>query len=106
MRMTRRVPAEVPLSGLKERSIGMALSDPLSARLDALVSLVEEAGERTNRKEMVGALILCATPDRTALVGLLRRYRTAAARDALLEADPSAAVLVFRSPGPGPRRRK
>ena len=104
--MTRRVPAEAPLSGLEERSIGMALSDPLSARLDALVALVEEAGERTNRKELVAALILDATPDRTALAGVLRRYRTATARDTLLEADPSAAALIFRSPSPGPRRRK
>jgi hypothetical protein len=103
--MTRRTPASAPLRGLEEHNIGIALSDPLSARLDALVSLVEGSGERTNRKELVAGLILGAPPDGRALAVLVRRYRTAAARDTLIEPDPSVAVLVFPPRSPGPRKR-
>lgn len=104
--MIRRTPAGAPLRGLEERNIGIALSDPLSARLNALVDLVEETGERTNRKELVAALILGAAADGGVLSGLVRRYRTATARDTLLEPDPSVSVLVFRPPPPGPRKRE
>ncbi len=37
--MTRRTPADAPLRDLPERNVGLALSDPVSARLDALVAL-------------------------------------------------------------------
>jgi hypothetical protein len=103
--MTRRTPANAPLRDLDEHNIGIALSDPLSARLDALVDLVEDNGERTNRKEMVAALILGAAADGVVLAGLVRRYRTAAARDTLIDPDPSVAVLVFSPRAPGPRKR-
>lgn len=103
--MIRRTPAGALLRGLEEHNIGIALADPLSARLDALVDLVEATGERTNRKELLAALILGARPDGRALSDLVRRYRTATARDTLIEPDPSVAVLVFRPPSPGPRKR-
>lgn len=103
--MTRRTPANAPLRGLDEHNIGIALSDPMSARLDALVDLVEDTGERTNRKELVASLVLGAVPDGATLAALVRRYRTAAARDTLIDPDPSVTVLVFSPRSPGPRRR-
>ena len=103
--MTRRIPADAPLRNMRERNVGLALSDPLSARLDALVDVVEATGERTNRKELLSALILGASPDVVDLPALVHRYRIAVARDALIEADPAASVLVFPARGPGPRRR-
>lgn len=103
--MTRRTPANAPLRGLEQHNIGIALSDPLSARLDALVDLVEDIGERTNRKELIAGLILGAATDGRALAALVRRYRTAAVRDTLIDPDPSIAVLVFAPRVPGPRKR-
>jgi hypothetical protein len=103
--MTRQTPANAPLRGLEQHNIGIALSDPLSARLDALVDLVEDTGERTNRKELVAGLILAAAADGRILAALVRRYRTAAARDTLIVADPTVAVLVFPPRSPGPRKR-
>lgn len=103
--MTRRTPADAPLRGLRERNVGFALSDPVSARLDALVALVEGAGERTNRKELVAALIVGADPGSGYLVALVRRYRTALARDTLLTPDDAPSVLVFPRLSPGPRPR-
>ena len=104
--MTRRTPADAPLSGLAEHNIGLALSDPLSARLDALVDLVDATGERTNRKELVAALILGTAPESSALAALVRSYRTAEARDTLIDADPSVSMLVFAPRRPGPRKRR
>ncbi len=103
--MTRRIPADAPLRGLPERNVGLALSDPVSARLDALVALAEGAGERTNRKELVAALIVGADPESGQLVALVRRYRMAVARDTLVTPDDAGSVLVFPTLSPGPRRR-
>jgi len=104
--MTRRTPVDAKLSELEARSVGLALSDPISQRLDALIELAEATGERTNRKELIAALILAATPDGDTLTGLVRRYRTARVRDALLDRDESASTFEFRPPRPGPRRRR
>jgi len=104
--MTRRIPADAPLRGLPERNIGLALSDPVSARLDALVALVESAGERTNRKELVAALIVGADAEIGHLVALVKRYRTARARDTVLTPNEAPSILVFRTIRPGPRRRR
>lgn len=104
--MSRRTPADAPLSGLEEHNVGLALSDPLSARLDALVDLIEATGERTNRKELVAALILGTAAEGTALAALVRRYRTAQARDTLIRPDPSLSTLDFLPRGPGPRSRR
>lgn len=104
--MTRRTPADALLHTLRDHNVGLALSDPISARLDGLVDLVERAAERTNRKELVAALILATEPNGDELAAVVRRYRVAIARDAVLAADPTASVLVFpgRRPGPRPRR--
>lgn len=104
--MTRRTRADVPLSALEEHSVGLALSDPISRRLDTLTELVEVVGERTNRKEMIAALILAAVPDGGELAALLRRYRTARVRDALLDPAAAAELVEFPSRSPGPRRRR
>lgn len=103
--MTRRIPADAPLQGLPERNVGLALSDPVSARLDALVALAEAAGERTNRKELVAALIVGTDTESGHLVALVRRYRSALARDTLLTPDDAPPVLIFPRRSPGPRRR-
>jgi hypothetical protein len=104
--MTRRTPADAPLRGLPERNVGIALTDPVSARLDALVALVEAAGDRTNRKELVAALIASAEPDGGHLAALVRRYRTALAGEIVLSSGDVPSTLVFPTPRPGPRRRR
>lgn len=104
--MTEAVQADTPLVDLDERSVGLALAVPLSERLDALVRLVEASGDRTSRKELIAALILAAPPDGEDLAACVRVYRTALARDTLL--DPAAAPdhLALEPRRPGPRRRR
>lgn len=104
--MTDRIPADALLRGLDEHSIGLALSAPISTRLDDLVGLVEGAGDRTNRKELLGALILAAAADGATLAALVHRYRTATVRDTLVgRGNPSKHVrFPPRRPGPKPRK--
>jgi hypothetical protein len=94
-----------PLRAAPERSIGLSLNDPISMRVDQLVDLIEQHGERTTRKELVAALILAAGSRPQELGDALRGYRRALVRDAFL--DPalvgSAVRLPPRKPGPRPR---
>ncbi len=85
----------------------MAFPLPISDRLDGLVSLAEASGERTNRKELLAALILAASSEGQALVEFLRKYRQSSAGEARLDGrDADTALTVTaRRPGPRPRRR-
>lgn len=104
--MTRRTPIDAPLRDLAEYNVGLALSDPISRRLDALLELVESTGERTSRKELIASLILSASPEGEVLAKHVRRYRTSVVRDALINPNRLGALVAFRSPPPGPRRRR
>ena len=107
--VTRRISisGETPLQACPEQRIGMALPAPLSDRLDALVSLAERSGERTNRKELLASLVLDAKPVGEELGRLLRQYRQASAREAMIgEARQGPLRVTPRRPGPRPRRRQ
>jgi hypothetical protein len=104
--MTRRVSADTPLSDVEEHHVGLALSHPISHRVDELVRLLEATGERTNRKELMASLILGAPAAGDELAQLVRRYRTAVVRDTLLDPDRGGAVITVPIRKPGPRRRR
>ena len=57
--------------------IGTAIPLPLDTQLDSLVATVENAGERTSRKELVAAVVLDTRTSPDAVVEMLRRYRRA-----------------------------
>jgi len=88
-----------------ESNVGLALVRPISDRLDALVTLAEASGDRTNRKELMAALILKAPSDGAELSDLIRRYRLATAADSRLDDAGADAPLVVIPMSPGPRRR-
>lgn len=78
----------------------------VSERLDALVERARAEGERTDRRELLAALILGAEPSTTSMADLLHRYRTAKNRDAALDdLAPGEGVLMIPARLPGPRRR-
>ena len=95
---------DAKLTGCTERTVTLALPGPLNERLDRLVELADEDGARTNRKELLAALLLDApeTPER--LAALVKTLRKARARDAAV-ADDLGAVLAFRRHQPGPRKK-
>jgi hypothetical protein len=102
----RRIPSDSPLRDAPEEGIGVTVPAPLSDRINALVDLLDAAGERTSRKELIAALILAARPLSDELANTLRAYRRASVRDALVEPDRAGETvqLAPRRPGPRPRR--
>lgn len=107
MATRRRISADTPLPECPEKRIGLSLPAPISERLDDLVTLAEQTGERTNRKELIASLILAASTTGEEVAALLRNYRQAKARDARPGGATAEATIVIRShrPGPRPRRR-
>jgi len=99
-----RLPAECLLRDSPERNVGLALPLAISDRVDALVTVVEQAGERTSRKELIASLILAAGADGEELATVLRRYRQTSVRDALVEPVSGPNAVRVRRPGPRPRR--
>jgi len=103
----RRISATTPLRDCPESSVGLAFSAPISDRLDALVSLAEANGDRTNRKELLASLILAAPSATHALVDTLGKYRQTSAGEARLDGQNTDTALTVspRRPGPRPRKR-
>src|SRR5690349_5574542 len=107
MTARRRIRSDAPLRDAPEEGIGLTIPAPLSDRINALVDLVDAAGERTSRKELIAALILAARPLSDELATALRTYRGASVGDASLEAHrPESFELTPRKPGPRPRPRR
>jgi hypothetical protein len=85
-----------------ERAVGLRIVDPLDQRLDALVEQAAEVGMRTNRKELIAALILQAPEDPYHLTRLVAALRRAPVGDYLI---PGGELVMDggRTPRPGPR---
>jgi hypothetical protein len=77
---------------------------PISARLDLLVALAEQAGERTSRKEVVAACILGAPDGAEELVRWLRIYRRSPA-DSVYASGSRLEDFELGRARPGPRPR-
>ena len=94
--MPIRRPIEIP-----EKQIGLALPLPITGRLDGLLEIATEAGEKTSRKELTAALIEDAPTEPAALANLVRTYRLAPMRDAIIDGQPpSWYTEPIRQPGP------
>lgn len=102
----RRISATTPLRDCPESNVGLAFSSPISDRLDALVSLAEGSGDRTNRKELLASLILAAPSAGHELVETLRKYRQSSAGEARLDGRHADTALTVSPRRPGPRPRK
>lgn len=102
---TTRVPASTLLSACPQVRVGLALSAPLSQRVDALVKTAALAGELTSRKELISAAILAIQDDADSLVCLIRSMRGASAGQAVIPPTAGNVVEVPRQ-SPGPRRRQ
>ena len=103
--MAEQIPSETPLPSCPERSVGLSLPVPINARLDLLVRLAEQAGERTSRKEIVAVCILGAPDGADELVRWLRIYRRSPADSVYPSGAKLGDVLELRPARPGPRRR-
>jgi hypothetical protein len=86
------------------RNCGVQWSLPVDARLEQLVRRANAAGERTNRRELLSALVCWFDPDTTDFREMLRRYRTSTVAEVSLSEPDSENVVHIRKYGPGPRR--
>lgn len=99
------VDLDTELARSRDKQVGLRWPVAVDERLDRLVTLAEQAGERTNRKELIAALIATSASDGAALGRTLRRYRTMTVRNCLPGVDRGAQVvrLIEHRPGPRPR---
>lgn len=89
------VGADLRLDGSPDRQVSFRIPLALDQRLDALVERAVEAGERTNRREVLSALLFAAQADGQQLGTILRTYRRASVGDAVLDVQPDDNVLAF-----------
>ena len=75
----------------------------LDDELDRLLAAAEQAGERTNRKELGTSLIATCDLDGDELGSALRRYRTMTVRQVLPDVPHGAKVVRLADHPPGPR---
>lgn len=100
------VEAQQYLRDAPTTSVSFKLPVVISAKLDEMVAQANASGERTDRRELLAALILDLAPNEAAIREALRAYRTARNQDASI--DPSretAPTMTIRAPRPGPRAR-
>jgi hypothetical protein len=86
--------------------VGFKVPAPLSGRLDGLVEVARRSGENTNRKELLGALIVSAPESGKELARLIRRYRGATVAEALVRGVDDEEILnPHLGRGPRPKGR-
>ncbi|UXA15215.1 hypothetical protein KXD97_07705 [Mycobacterium sp. SMC-8] len=91
----------------RDKQVGLRLPLAVGQRIDALLARATEAGERTNRKELIAALLATAELSGEELGRMLRQYRTSKVGDVLLDRDDSGAgVIQLVSHKPGPRKAR
>ncbi len=79
---------------------------PINARLDQLVELAEQAGERTSRKEIVGVCIMGSPSNADELIRRIRLYRRTPANGVYTSGPILVDALELQPARPGPRRRQ
>jgi hypothetical protein len=88
----------------RDRQVSFRWPLAIDQRLDALVQRATTAGERTNRRELLAALILTCNLSGDELGSMLRKYRTADVSAAVLDLTITADnVVSFAQHRPGPR---
>jgi hypothetical protein len=73
-----------PLPLARAYRIGMLVASPLSGRLSLLVTVARDSGIRTNRKDVLAALVLASPTEGRKLAVALERYWHGTVSDALI----------------------
>lgn len=104
--MRHSVDASELVRDSRDRQVSFRFPLALDQRLDALMARAIAAGERTNRSELLLALILDCDYTGEDLGQLLRRLRTSTSGEAVLDKPvPADNLLQFAEHKPGPRTR-
>lgn len=103
-------PVEIdPATRLHDRSVPKIQSSvywpaPIDHRLNQLVDLARDSGEKLSKADVLGALVSQATTDGEMLGALVRGYRRSTVGEVVLRAE-SEGVIVLDERRPGVRRR-
>ena len=85
------------------RNCGVQWALPVDAKLEAHVQQALDAGEKTNRREMLSAIVCDFEADNEHLGKILRAYRLMTVAEALGKKPGSDNVIAIQRHGPGPR---
>ena len=99
------IPHDHPLRDCPTQPVSLIWPSPIGRRLDELVDRARTAGRDTTRKELLAALVLASPHEPSELDDIVKEYRLAVARDALIEPKTVEEdnVLVLPRYRPGPR---
>lgn len=86
------------------RNCGVTWALPVDDRLDGLVERSNALGAKTNRRELLSAIVCDFDTDGDALLQTVIRYRQKTVAKAALSAPDSDNIIRIRQHGPGPRR--
>jgi hypothetical protein len=99
-----RIPLTERVARSKQRKAsGIRWPSLVDHRLDELVGLAKEAGERTNRAELAAAIVCGSPADPPRLRKMLTSYRQADGRAVLVDAPGNSSSFEPRRHPPGPR---
>jgi len=85
-----------------EKSASINWPWAVEVRLEQLLNQAKAAGEKTNRKELVAALVATSKLSDAQLGKMLRRYRTVKVRE-ILSVPADENIVPFAKQRPGPR---
>lgn len=104
--MSNREPVSLDPAGLADhapnRNCGVQWPLPVNDRLEQLVSRAKLAGERTNRREMLSAIVCAFDASDEEVSKMLKRYRLLTVREVVGGDDEN--VVRIEQFGPGPRK--
>jgi hypothetical protein len=99
---TTPLPADHLVRECPQKQAAVSWPLPVDMHLDRLVAQAENAGEKTNRKELAAAIIATATFSNSQLEKVLKRYRRSRVRD-VIPVPEGENVVPFEQSRPGPR---
>jgi hypothetical protein len=100
-----QIPLDARLKSCREKAVGALWPLPVDHRLEQLVQLTNDTGERTDRKELLAAIVLAVTEDPDELSEMLRTYRRATVHAALINPTIEGNVVTLPRYKSGPRPR-
>lgn len=98
--------ASAPVRTSVDKQPGLRWPVAIDQRLDALVERAAGAGERTDRRELLAALVAATDLSGEELGVLLKRYRQMTVAQAVLDMEVSGKVISLTQHQPGRRPRR
>jgi hypothetical protein len=99
------VALDANLSRSRDKQVGLRWPAAVDDKLDRLLESAFDVGERTNRKELLAALVATTGFSGAELGSMLRTYRRMSVRDVLDQLPAETTVVQLTAHKPGPRAR-